>query len=233
LTVLPDSPGSNMPAIPSTKTPEPCRDSRGASMGQRNEGPHGNSISENASNVSNLQPAAWHPVSTSQNHWIGSPASEQVSNRDPVPGRCLPAPMDQMNESSHSSISENASNVSDLWPAASYPDPTTSQNYWVASTPSEHVSEPDPFPRGYPPAPLLPYGMQAPPSVNQPHIEYAWPNNTHAVGAQFAHPEAGQHWMFQNGDMCDCGSVYGLGLGPQGDVNATQASGYQQWSYPC
>jgi hypothetical protein len=172
LTVLPDSSGSNMAAIPSTKTPEPCRDSRAASMDQRNERPHSTSISENASNVSNLQPAASHPVSTSQ-------------------------------------------------------------NYWVVSTASEHVSKPDPVPRGCPPAPLLPYGMQAPPSVDQPHIEYAWPINTDAVGAQLAHPGAGQHWMFQNGDIYLCDTMYGSGHGPQGDVNPTRASGDQQWLYSC
>jgi hypothetical protein len=174
LTVLPHSPGSNMAAVPSTKTPEPCRDSRAASIDQRNEGPHSRSIGENASNVSDLQPAASHPVSTSQ-------------------------------------------------------------NYWVVSTASEHVSEPVlvPIPRACPPAPLLPFGMQAPPSVDQPHIEYPWPINTDAVGAHLAHPEAVQHWMFQSGDIYVCDTVDGSGAGPQGDVNTTQASGDQQLLYSC
>ncbi|KAK7897087.1 hypothetical protein LTR67_004976 [Exophiala xenobiotica] len=288
LTILPDSPGSNVAAIPSTKTPEPCRDSRAASIDQRNESPHSSSIgenayndvsnlqpavpdpvsasqnywvvstasgqgsrpdpvprgcpphsidqrnetshssiSENASNVSDLLPAASHPVCPSQNYWVVSTASEHVSRPDPVPRGCLPAPMDQRIENPHSSISENASNASNLQPAASDPV-STSQNYWVVGTASEHVSRPEPVPSGCTPAPLLPYGMQAPPSVDQPHIEYAWPINLDAVGAQLSNPEAGQRWMSYVWD-----AVYGSGHGPQGDVNATQALGYQQWLYSC
>lgn len=151
----------------------------------------------------------------------------------------------QRDERSHSNISENASNVSNQ--PASCPD-STGQLNWVESTASEQVNRPDYAPRECVPAPMLPMlpnGLQALPSFDQPRIGYAWPTNVYPASVQIACPEAEQHWtpvqQFQNRDIVAQsasqqyarGFMYEPGLGPQGYVHATPAWGFPQWPYSC